>query len=128
MADDPTKVPPPKPREPFLTSLAIFASKNWRLFSFFGFIIVLAIFASCCLPDSPRPRKFKLAEEVFDDEDTSSPNFGSRTYGNVPLSEQPPQRQAAAAQAAAAGATSSQPSARSVGNVPLSQQEKPHTE
>ena len=103
-------MPPPKPRLPLHQQLAELAKRNWVLTSIVSLLFVLAVGTSiavnCC------GRRKASAEEEYEDDDTSSPAFGSRTYGNVPLSEQA-QRAAAARQAP-----------RTFDNVPLSQQSK----
>lgn len=107
-ADDPSKVPPPKPRVPITTQLYEIAMRNiWKV-SFFGVLFLVGIIASCCAV--VRERHVEL--ETADDDDTSSANFGSRTYGNVPLSQQ--QQEGLAKSASTAP--------RSFGNVPLSKQ------
>ena len=105
-ADDPSKVPPPQPPKKFLETLADVARKNWKLCTLVCVLGFVALLLRCCLPD-PRVEA--------DEDDTSSASFGSRTFGNRPLSEQQRQREQDAAGTKGA-------SARTFGNVPLSQQ------
>ena len=121
LADDPSKVPPPPPRKTTLETIYMIASKNWVATSFFLLICVFVVLLRCLFPKAVEQH---LEEDAaFDDDDTSSPSFGSRTFGNVPLSQQQTRSVAAAATSGKAGV----PKARTFDNVPLSQQ-KPHAD
>ena len=123
-ADDPSKVPPPPPRKSTSEMLSELARRNWKLLSAVSVLFVLALVLKCVLPP---PKLRHGADASFDDDDTSSANFGSRSYGNVPLSQQQKQRDVAMAAAGSGSGSGGSPS-RTFGNVPLSQQQKQHAE
>ena len=121
-ADDPSKIPPAPPRKTVLESVVTMFSNNRKVSAAVGLLFLVGILAPFFI--SPKKKRKKPyggheADDIsFEDDDTSSPSFGSRTFGNVPLSQQEAQRTKATATASGSAAP------RTYGNVPLSQQKK----
>ena len=86
---DPSKVPPPKPRTPMSFSVVLsIAKRNWKICSFFALLMVSGIVANCCAPQRKKPRS-RADTGAGGSDDTPS-----RTFGNVPLSQQSPKSHA----------------------------------
>jgi hypothetical protein len=103
-AYDPSKEPPPKPRQPFATQVLTLVSKHQLLFSVLGAAVVTGLIY----------RVYSLSSQVRSSAPAKAAGSPARTYGNKPLSQQTD------SPASAAGSP-----ARTYGNVPLSQQASP---